>query len=79
MGVIRAIHDASLAVPCDISVVGYDDTVSASYLNPRLTTVKFSIAEMGRQAAQIVLELVQKQRDLPAQTITLPVELIVRN
>lgn len=79
MGAIRAIHDAGLTVPYDISVVGYDDTISASYLNPRLTTVKFSIAEMGRQAAQIVLELVQKQRDLPPQTITLPVELVVRD
>lgn len=79
MGAMRAIYDAGLAVPGDISVVGYDDTVSASYLNPRLTTVKFSIAEMGRQAAQIILELVQKQRNLPAQTITLPVELVVRD
>jgi len=79
MGAIRAIYDAGLAVPHDISVVGYDDTVSSSYLNPRLTTVKFSIAEMGRRAAQIILELVQKQGDLPAQTITLPVELVVRD
>jgi LacI family transcriptional regulator len=71
MGAVRAIHDAGLGVP--------DDILSSSYLNPRLTTVKFSITEMGRQAAQIMLELVQKQRDLPPQTITLPVELLVRD
>ena len=40
MGAMRAIYDAGLTVPEDVSVVGYDDTISASYLNPRLTTVK---------------------------------------
>jgi LacI family transcriptional regulator len=78
MGAMRAIYDADLKVPEDVSVVGYDDTVSSSYLNPRLTTVKFSIAEMGCRAAQVILELIQKSGSLPARTITLPVELIVR-
>jgi DNA-binding LacI/PurR family transcriptional regulator len=78
MGAIHAIYDAGLAVPDDISVVGYDDTISASYLNPPLTTVKFPVAEMGRRAGQIILELAQEEGSLPAQTITLPVELVVR-
>ncbi|MCB9079801.1 MAG: LacI family DNA-binding transcriptional regulator [Anaerolineaceae bacterium] len=78
MGAIRAIYDAGLTVPDDISVVGYDDTSNAAYLNPRLTTIKSPVAEVGRRAGQIIMELAQKQRHLPAQTITLPVELIVR-
>jgi DNA-binding LacI/PurR family transcriptional regulator len=78
VGAMRAIFDAGLAVPRDISVVGYDDTISSTYLNPPLTTVKFPVAEMGRRAGQIILELAQKEGSLPAQTITLPVKLIVR-
>ena len=78
VGAMRAIHDAGLRVPDDISVVGYDNTVNTAYLNPPLTTVKSPVAEMGRQAGQIILKLVDNQRDLPAQTITLPVELVVR-
>lgn len=78
MGAMRAIQDAGLAVPDDISVVGYDNTISASYLNPPLTTVKFPVAEMGRRAGQIILELAQRKGNLPAQTIMLPVELVVR-
>jgi LacI family transcriptional regulator len=78
MGAMSAIRDAGLVVPDDISVVGYDDTISSSYLNPPLTTVKFPVAEMGRQAGQIILELAQKEGNLPAQTIMLPVELVVR-
>jgi DNA-binding LacI/PurR family transcriptional regulator len=77
-GAMRAVHDAGLAVPDDISVVGYDDTASSAYLNPRLTTVKFPVAEMGRQAGQIILELIREEGSLPPQTWILPVELIVR-
>jgi LacI family transcriptional regulator len=78
VGAMRAIFDAGLSVPHDISVVGYDDTISASYLNPRLTTVKIPIAEMGRRAGQVILELAQKKGPLSARTIMLPVELVVR-
>jgi len=78
MGAMRAIYDAGLTVPEDVSVVGYDDTISASYLNPRLTTVKSPVAEMGRLAGKIILELAQKEGSLAVQTFTLPVELIVR-
>ena len=78
VGAIRAILDAGLTVPADISVVGHDDTIIINYLNPRLTTVKFPVTEMGRRAGQIILELVQQPDSLPAQIITLPVELVVR-
>jgi DNA-binding LacI/PurR family transcriptional regulator len=78
MGAMRAIYDAGLAVPDDVSMVGYDDTIGSSYLNPPLTTVKFPVAEMGRLAGQIILKLAQKESDLSPQTITLPVKLVVR-
>jgi LacI family transcriptional regulator len=78
VGAMRAVQDAGLTVPDDISVVGYDDTASSSYLNPALTTVKFPVAEMGRQAGQIILQLAQAEASVPTQTILLPVELVVR-
>jgi LacI family transcriptional regulator len=78
VGAMRAIFDAGLTVPTDISVVGHDDTTIIDYLNPRLTTVKFPVMEMGRRAGQIILELVQQPDSMPAQTITLPVELVIR-
>ena len=78
MGVIYAIHSAGYAVPGDISVVGYDDTTSAAYLTPPLTTVRSPKAEMGLLAGRTILQLVQQQDSLPAETVTLPVELVVR-
>jgi LacI family transcriptional regulator len=77
-GAIRAVFDARLAVPDDISVVGHDDTASIAYLNPPLTTVKFPVMEMGRRAGQIIIESIERPDSLPKQTITLPVQLVVR-
>jgi len=78
LGAMRAIQDAGLVVPDDVSVVGYDDTASAAYLNPALTTVKFPVTEMGRRAGEIILQLVKEEGSRPTQTVMLPVELIVR-
>nr|WP_246580788.1 LacI family DNA-binding transcriptional regulator [Deinococcus aestuarii] len=77
LGACRAVQHAGLGVPGDLSVVGYDDISSAAYLNPPLTTVRFPKAEMGRLAGELILKLLRGEA-LPAQTITLPVELVVR-
>lgn len=79
LGAMLAIRAARLSIPEDISVVGYDDTAGSAYLNPPLTTVNYPKAEMGRQAAHRILRLAQDEGDLPARTIILPTELVVRD
>ncbi|MEZ4870576.1 MAG: LacI family DNA-binding transcriptional regulator [Caldilineaceae bacterium] len=78
MGALHAIHSAGLAIPADISVVGYDDITSAAYLAPPLTTVRSPKAQMGALAAHTLLQLIRQNADEPPQTRILPVELIVR-
>jgi DNA-binding LacI/PurR family transcriptional regulator len=78
IGAIHAIRSVGLSVPGDVSVVGYDDTVTSAYLGPPLTTVKFPKQEMGDRAAHMILQLAQHRDALPARTLTLPVELMVR-
>ena len=56
MGVIRALHDGGLRVPEDISVVGYDDIMSASYHVPSMTTVRQPLGKMGSIAAAMLLD-----------------------
>jgi LacI family transcriptional regulator len=77
LGAMRAIYDAGLRVPQDVSIVGYDDIAAAAYLAPPLTTIRSPKTEMGVLAAQTILQLVQELQP-PAQTVTLPVELVVR-
>jgi LacI family transcriptional regulator len=78
MGALHAIRQAGLTVPGDISVVGYDDITSAAYFVPPLTTVRSPKAELGALAGRTILELVRQKNGQPPQTITLPVELVVR-
>ena len=56
IGAIRALKDAGLNVPGDVSVVGFDDILSAAYAMPSLTTVRQPLAEMGKRGAKVLLE-----------------------
>ncbi len=60
MGAIRALREAGLRVPDDVSVVGFDDIQSAAYQNPALTTVRQPLREMGRIAAEILLRRIRR-------------------
>ncbi len=60
MGAIRALREAKLRVPEDVSVVGFDDIQSAAYQNPALTTVRQPLREMGRIAAEILLRRIRR-------------------
>jgi DNA-binding LacI/PurR family transcriptional regulator len=78
MGAIRAIRDAGLEVPRDISVVGFDDIVAAAYSTPSLTTVRQPLVQMGQQGAKILLEkIADREKEFPAEIMMAP-ELVVR-
>lgn len=55
-GVIRALHDAGLRVPEDVSVIGFDDILTAEFYTPRLTTVRQPLQQMGAAAASLLVE-----------------------
>lgn len=59
IGALQALREASIRVPEDISVIGYDDVLFARYLTPTLTTVRQPLEEMGRAATRIALDLLE--------------------
>ena len=78
IGAIRALKDAGLSVPGDVSVVGFDDILSASYFTPSLTTVRQPLSEMGRRGAQILLERIgDRKKAFPSDIVVEP-ELVIR-
>ncbi|MDD1783132.1 substrate-binding domain-containing protein [Enterovibrio sp. ZSDZ35] len=58
-GAITALTDNGYKVPEDISVIGFDDSLIAQYLHPKLTTVRYPIEEMAGQAAELAFSLAQ--------------------
>jgi DNA-binding LacI/PurR family transcriptional regulator len=55
LGVLKALHEAGLSVPRDVSVVGFDDIPEASFFTPALTTVRQDFAEVGRRGMDLAL------------------------
>jgi DNA-binding LacI/PurR family transcriptional regulator len=77
IGVYEAARGAGVAIPRQLSVVGFDDIEYAGWCGPPLTTVRQPLAEMGAAAANLALALAAGQR--PAQTrIELATTLILR-
>lgn len=54
LGVLKGLHERGIAVPGDLSVVGYDDAVFAELLSPGLTTVHQNATAIGRAAALLM-------------------------
>jgi DNA-binding LacI/PurR family transcriptional regulator len=78
IGAIRAIQDAGLSCPGDISVIGFDDIIVAEYLNPRLTTVRQPLRQMGWAAAQLLVQRIHAPEEPYPQEVFFEPELIVR-
>lgn len=80
VGTIRALQQANLRVPEDCSVVGFDNIDLSAYVNPPLTTFDQPKYELGRQAAQMMLQVLNDESGLdPAgSTIILQGRLIER-
>ena len=76
LGALKAIREAGLRVPRDISLVGFDDLFIAEYSEPPLTTVRQPRRQMGRLAAEILLKLIQGAG--AEELIRVPGELILR-
>ena len=56
IGVLHAAHSLGLAIPADLSVVGFDDIPLAAYTAPPLTTVHNPIAEMAALAVDLAVD-----------------------
>ena len=57
-GAIRACHDLGLAVPDDVSVIGFDNYPGSAYCVPALTTIDASLMDLGFEAVKSLDQVV---------------------
>jgi DNA-binding LacI/PurR family transcriptional regulator len=75
VGALLACRELGIAVPDQLSVVGYDDVETARYVTPPLTTIHQPKLRLGEIAMQMLLDLLEGRS---VQNQVLPTELVVR-
>lgn len=78
LGALQAIHERGVEIPKEMAIVGFDDMPWAISLRPPLTVVAQPIEEIGRVAAQLLLERLDGPARPPRQVI-LSTQLVVRS
>ena len=75
VGALLACRDLGMAVPGQLSIVGFDDVELARYVTPPLTTVHQPKLRLGETAMQMLLDLIEER---PIANQVLPTDLVVR-
>ncbi|MBS5305993.1 LacI family DNA-binding transcriptional regulator [Clostridium sp.] len=78
IALITSLKELGYMVPKDIAVVGFDDIVLSSLIEPKLTTVRVEKDFMGRKAVDRLLWRIENKKDPDEKTI-LSVEVIERD
>ena len=76
IGGINAIYEAGLRVPEDISIVGYDGIHMAKMVSPKLTTWQQNTEDLGRIAAEQLIDRIEHPRTSPPKHITVQGKLL---
>lgn len=78
IGTLKALRDAHLSVPDDMSIVAFDDLPEIMVVEPLLTVAAQPAYEMGRLAAEMLLKRLNGDMPQGWQEIVLPTEIIMR-
>ncbi len=76
IGALRALYEAGLRVPQDISLAGYDGIDMASYTVPSITTMRQPVEEMAKDTTRLLFDIISKKTK--HQHITYGAELLIR-
>jgi LacI family transcriptional regulator len=78
IGALEATRELKLRVPEDVSVMGYDDQELARYTHPPLSTLVLPNYEMGRRAAQLLIEITVRGKSVSPMEIKIHGPLVER-
>jgi LacI family transcriptional regulator len=78
IGAMRALREAGLRIPEDVSIVGVDDIQLASFSEPPLTTVAQPKYEAGLRAVELLIDRIERRYNQGPRQIVLELKLVVR-
>jgi DNA-binding LacI/PurR family transcriptional regulator len=78
MGAMKAVREAGLTIPQEVSLVGYDDILYSSMLEVPLTTVRQHSYRIGEKAAEILFKKLRENREVKPEQVVFEPELIIR-
>jgi LacI family transcriptional regulator len=77
VGVLKAVQQQGITIPAGLSLIACDKTDLSSVYAGGMTIIDRDIDEIGRAAAQLLLERIAGSRDRPARSISFPTKLII--
>lgn len=77
IGAIQAARERGMQLPQQLSVVGFDNTILATIIDPPLTTIGQPIQEIGRQAMDLLVQEIKGEKTARQRIVLMP-ELVVR-
>ena len=76
--IMQIAKELGLSIPDDFSIVGFDNIHLSSFVEPKLTTISQDFEQMGYQAAQNLVAIMENPQKQPRENVVVPVELIER-
>ncbi len=79
LGCLAALQQRKLAIPEDVSLIGFTNTNVAELLSPPMSTVVQPAQEIGQMAAERLIELIERKlKASPADVVRIPTKMVVR-
>lgn len=78
VGVIKTLNELDIAVPEQVSVIGFDNISWCNVVTPTLTTIRMQLKEIATEAVSLLLRRI-KEPDTPKRKIVIDVELVSRD
>lgn len=77
-GMMIEAKECDLKIPNDLAIIGFDDQPLAQMLDPKLTTIRQPIDQMGVKAMETLIDMLNDS-EVKVETFELPIELVVRS
>ncbi|MDQ0247337.1 LacI family transcriptional regulator [Bacillus fengqiuensis] len=76
-GIMIGAKERGLIIPDDLAIIGFDDQPIAEILDPKLTTIRQPVNQMGEKSVEVIIEMLDNP-EIEIKNYELPIELIVR-